>query len=181
MQNETQRTLNGQNALQAILVRLQQNPKIRHTQTKYVGKSNNRVERITNMDKQVKKQKSDNLVPATATVGEISFSDNDILNPEEMMSALDESGWKAFLFHDHGFTLGVVFAAGYDYALDILADAGKLKAFEVDEDAANTGHVICLGLDGRFHDIESVDHVALDIPPMSFCALYSSYIERSRR
>jgi len=70
---------------------------------------------------------------------EFTFTDSDIVNPDDMILAgeFNPHNVRGWLLHDAGFTLCVVFADSLQDALDTAADEGKLDAFLIDE-ASNT-------------------------------------------
>lgn len=70
----------------------------------------------------------------TAKYKEIAFTDQDVVNPGDFIPNDEYNPHKvhAWLIHDHGFVLAVVFADCPLNALDIAADAGKLDHFKID-------------------------------------------------
>jgi hypothetical protein len=112
---------------------------------------------------------------------EFQFSDDDVVNPDDY----DQSGYpNAYLLHDHGFPLAVVFAADPEEAMELATSAGKLDSFVVSrqdlEDADRLGPdsfpsaYEWLGTPGRWIDTEGIGVVQLPLPPFSFCALFNA-------
>lgn len=119
-----------------------------------------------------------------ATVNEIRFSDDDVVNPEDFLptDAYSPHSVKPFLLHDAGFTLGVVFAESLQDALDIAADAGHLDSFRVSDldsaDYPDDDGVSFLGNDSARYDVDLVDAVELQNPVFSFVALFNAEVAR---
>lgn len=72
------------------------------------------------------------------TVNGIKFTDTDIVNPDDMIPAGESNPHNVhgFLFHDHGFAIAVAFADCLQDALDIAADADKLKCYAIDVESS---------------------------------------------
>ena len=115
-----------------------------------------------------------------ATYRNITFSDDDVVNPGDFIPVGDYNphGVRPFLLHDHGFTLAVVFASCLQDALDEAVDAGKLDRFQVSDaelgDYPNEEGLTYLGNAGEPFDIESLDVIELPNPPFSFAALFTA-------
>jgi len=116
-----------------------------------------------------------------AKFNEITFSDADVLNPEDYIpaGAYNTHRVRPWLLHDHGFVVAVVFADCLQDALDEAADNGKLDGFQVEEnDLADYGQnedgISRLGNAGEPFDIEALDVVELPNPPFSFVALFEA-------
>ncbi len=117
-----------------------------------------------------------------ATFQQIKFADADIVNAGEFIAANDSYNprhIRPWLFHDHGFTIGVVFAGSLQDALDELADSGRLDRFAIAEsDLADYGPeeegIDHLGNAGEPFDIESLGYVELPNPAFSFVALFNA-------
>lgn len=64
---------------------------------------------------------------------ELTFSDTDIVNPDEFIPAgeYNPNNVHPWLLHDHGFLVAVVFAENLQDALDIAVDANKLDRFQI--------------------------------------------------
>lgn len=111
---------------------------------------------------------------------EITFSDDDFVNPEDWIieekserNQKEEKGW--YLFHDHGFCLCVVWADCLQDALDIAADNDKLDCFLVpmeDYSNYNADDLMCCGNDCRWFDLESLGFCRLPNFPMSIVAQF---------
>jgi hypothetical protein len=71
-----------------------------------------------------------------AVFNQIKFTDADVVNKDDFIPQGEYNPHKVgpILLHDAGFILAVVFAESLQDALDIAADAGKLQAFEVDDE-----------------------------------------------
>jgi hypothetical protein len=122
----------------------------------------------------------------TAKYNEIQFSDADVVNPDDFIpdGEYNPHNVRPFLVHDAGFPVGIVFASSLDEALDILADEGKLEAWELNPDdtydnvtyGLDTEEPTCafLGNDGKPFDIEALNVVCLPNPPFSFVALFQA-------
>lgn len=118
---------------------------------------------------------------ATVSNG-ISFDDSDVVNLDDWIPAGESNPHKVrpFLFHDHGFTLAVVFATCLQDALDIAADAEKLDRFKIGDTergdyAEDDDRISYLGNDGSPHDIESLVVVEMSNPKRSFAAQYAAH------
>lgn len=105
-----------------------------------------------------------------------NFSENDIINLGEWIMDDSVSG---FLFHDHGFVVGFVFAHNLQDALDELADSGRIDSFIVDERERNEYSddegISFLGNDCNPYDIEALAVVEFPPLPMTealFCQLF---------
>lgn len=108
---------------------------------------------------------------------EFSFSESDIVNPEDCLFVGDTYHHKVrgWLLHDHGVTLCVVFAHSLNDAIDIAVDAEKLERYRVrEEDAADYGgdiynseSVHFLGNAGETFDIETLGYVEFAGPTRS--------------
>ncbi len=116
-----------------------------------------------------------------AKFNEISFTDNDVVNPDDFIAKGGSNPHKVrpWLLHDHGFVLAVVFADSTQDALDIAVDAGKLDGFQVSEsDLADYGPdesgISRLGNAGEAFDIEALGVEELPTPPFSFVALFEA-------
>lgn len=123
---------------------------------------------------------------------ELSFSDADVVNPDEFVSAENSNRYSArpWLLHDHGTCLAVVFADCLQDALDIAADAGKLDRYLIEEEGNTPGikglpaedyptlgtdneeGIARLGNASEPFDIESLGYVELSTPAFSFAALW---------
>jgi len=117
----------------------------------------------------------------------IRFDDQDVVNPQDYdpdaKGELDMPGCGNLpvLFHDHGFTLAIVFAETLQDAMDIFADSGKADRFEISHEEFKSGDwgteenprgIIHLGNESRMFDSESFEFVILQNPPFSFTGLY---------
>ena len=116
-----------------------------------------------------------------AKFNEITFTDNDVVNPDDFIPAGEYNPHKVrpWLFHDHGFTVAVVFADSLQTALDTAVDAGKLDAFQVSEsDLAEYGPdedgIARLGNAGEPFDVEALGVEELPTPSFSFAALFNA-------
>lgn len=112
---------------------------------------------------------------------EITFSDNDVVNPDDFIAKgqYNPHRVRPWLLHDHGFPVAVVFADCLQDALDAAVDGGKLDAFQVnDDDLADYGPdedgISRLGNAGEAFDIEALGVEELPIPPFSFVALFNA-------
>lgn len=115
---------------------------------------------------------------------EFSFTDADVCNLDEWIPE-DESNpnkIRPWLFHDHGFTLAVVFAATLQDALDIAADEDKLDRYklivaelaEIEDDE----RVSYLGNHGEPYDIEGLDYIALPNIRASFAVQFETEVNK---
>lgn len=95
-----------------------------------------------------------------------------------------------FLLHDHGFCVAVVFANNLQDALDIAVDNDKMDSFLIQKEdygdyGMNAGiydedpRCSFLGIASEPFDIETLQVIELENPPMSFCALYKANQEQS--
>ena len=122
---------------------------------------------------------------------ELSFVDSDVIMDDYDPDG-DRWGIHPWLFHDHGFTIAVVFASNLQDALDIAVNNGKLDSYLIEEpsntpgvkglpasDYPNLGTeneegIARLGNASEPFDIESLGFVELRNPPLSFVALFSA-------
>jgi hypothetical protein len=116
-----------------------------------------------------------------AKFNEITFSDNDVVNPEDYIASRSYNPHKVrpWLLHDHGIVVAVVFADCLQDALDIAVDNDKLDGVQVDEaDLAEYGPdedwISRLGNAGEPFDIEALGVEELPNPPFSFAALFEA-------
>jgi hypothetical protein len=116
-----------------------------------------------------------------ASYKEISFSDEDVANPDDFIPAGGYNPYKVrpFLLHDHGFVVAVVFASNLQEALDIAVDENKLDGFAVSEkELTDYGPeeegITRLGNAGEPFDIESLEVIELPNPKWSFVALFNN-------
>jgi len=116
-----------------------------------------------------------------AKFNEITFSDNDVVNPSDYIPAGEYNPHKVrpWLLHDHGFVVAVVFADCLQDALDAAVDAGRLDQFKITEDdladyGENEDGISRLGNAGEPFDIEALGVEELPNPPFSFAALYNA-------
>jgi len=112
---------------------------------------------------------------------QITFTDNDVVNPTDFIASGDYNPYKVrpFLIHDHGTALAVVFADCLSDAFDICADEGRLQGFaifeaELGDYGPDEQGVSRLGNAGEAYDIEGLDVLELPNPPFSFAALFTA-------
>lgn len=93
----------------------------------------------------------------------------DIVNLEEWI--FDDSN-RGYMFHDHGFIIGFVFAHTLQDALDILADSGRIDHLVVDEsergEYSDDEGISFLGNYCKPFDAESVE--VIEFPPVPITA-----------
>ncbi len=117
---------------------------------------------------------------AQATVNDVSFTDEDIVNPDNWVPEGDYNphNVRPWLLHDHGFVLGVAFTSALDEAIDELVDADKLDQFKVEEDELkdypDEEGLSFLGNAGEPFDIETLQFIELKNPPASWVAVYNA-------
>jgi hypothetical protein len=121
-----------------------------------------------------------------ATYKEITFSEADVVNPDDFIPSGSSNPHRVrpFLIHDHGFTLAVVFACCLQDALDIAVDEGKLDGFQVSEaELSDYGPeeegIARLGNAGEPFDIEALDALELPNPRFSFVAMFNAHKQES--
>lgn len=109
------------------------------------------------------------------------WSENDIVNLSEWI--FDDSV-RGYLFHDHGFTVGFVFAHNLQDAIDELADSGRIDSFEVDEndrdEYSDDSGISFLGNFCKPYDVEALTVVEFPPLPMTealFCQLFELAME----
>ncbi len=110
----------------------------------------------------------------------IKFSDDDVVNPD------DFNAWnkpRVFVFHDHGFVLGVVIQPNLQDAFDELADSGNIDHLMASEgvlvfdesmqcDIGPDGEQLTrLGNASEPFDVETVNFIELPEPKFSLVAL----------
>lgn len=116
----------------------------------------------------------------TATVKhmgcDFKFDDTDVVNAEDYR----HFDGRAFLLHDAGFTVAVVFASCLQDAIDEAVDDNRLDRFKVaPEELADYGdteeerdeQLSYLGNASEPFDIESLGAIKLPVVPFSFAAL----------
>jgi hypothetical protein len=115
--------------------------------------------------------------------GELTFTDADVVNPLDWIPAGESNPYnvRPWLFHDHGFAVGVVFADCLQDALDELADSGKIDHLGVSqEELADYGateeeqeeRLTRLGDASEPFDIESLAIIEIQNPKASWCAQF---------
>ena len=116
-----------------------------------------------------------------AAYKQITFTDRDVVNPDDFIPQNESNPHHIhpFLFHDHGFAVGVVFAEHLQDALDILADSGKIDGVriadsELDDYGPEEEGISFLGNAGEPFDVDSLGVLELPNPPFSFCALFQA-------
>lgn len=112
---------------------------------------------------------------------EFRFSNTDVVNPGDYsMLGTAPYGWKAWLLHDEGYTVAVVFADCEQDAIDEAVDAGKLDRWQVapeelsdygDTEEEQSQRLSYLGNAGEPFDIESLGMMEIPLPPFSFAGL----------
>lgn len=110
-----------------------------------------------------------------ATANGVRFTEDDVVNIDDWNPGDDGlNAYKPWLFHDHGFVLGLVFAQTLQDAFDELADSGKIDSFAVSEaemgDYPDEQGLSHLGNECKPYDVECVCCVAMGNPPLSFVA-----------
>ena len=116
-----------------------------------------------------------------ATFREIKFTDSDVVNEADYIPSgeYNPHNIRPFLFHDHGFVIGVVFADGLEDALDELVDSGRADRFmlspeDCDQYEKDGWNVSYLGNACEPFDIQSLGFEELPNPPFSFVALFNA-------
>lgn len=124
----------------------------------------------------------------------ISFTDADVVNPSNYIpkGEYNPHDIHPFVIHDHGFVICVVFASNLQDALDEACDENKLDGFLIEEPSNTPGKpglpasdyptlgtgneegIARLGNASEPFDIEALDVVELDNPPLSFAALWGA-------
>lgn len=99
----------------------------------------------------------------------ISFTDKDIVNIDDWYGTGCDK-YKAWLLHDHGFTIAIAFGECEQDALDAIADSGKLDRFSDDDSDAE--HLTFLGNKSNGYNIDSLTIVELPKPSPSFVASF---------
>jgi hypothetical protein len=114
---------------------------------------------------------------------QIKFSDSDIVDLDAWIphGEFNPHNVRPFLFHDHGFTVAVVFASNMQEALDAAVDGDKLDRFLIPkEDYADYGvetdspSCAFLGNAGEAFDIEALEALELPNVPRSFVAQFNA-------
>ena len=104
---------------------------------------------------------------------EIKFTQSDIINPDDCIyqDEYNPHNKRPWLLHDHGFTIGVVFADSLQEALDIAVDENKLgqyliEAEDYDDYKVNTDLPTCsfLGNASEPFDVDSMGFIELKPP-----------------
>lgn len=135
-----------------------------------------------------------------AQVQQVKFSDADIVNLDDFIPATEYNPHNIhpFLFHDHGFVLGVVFAPNLQDALDIMVDENKLDRYLIEEAGNTPGTkglpaadyptlgteneegITRLGNASEPFDLESLGIIELQNPKRSFVAEYLANFPASK-
>lgn len=116
----------------------------------------------------------------TGAFREITFSDSDVVNPDDFIPAGEYNPHRVrpFLLHDHGFSLAIVFADCLQDALDIAADEDRLDRYRVGEadlsDYPEEEGLAFLGNASDPFDIDGLDVIELPNPSFSFVALFNA-------
>lgn len=111
---------------------------------------------------------------------ELSFTDDDIIDHDDAPFAHEYNphNHSAWLFHDHGFTLCVVFASCLQEALDEAADNGKLDRYQFSyKDYDGSDELAHLGNASEPFDIESLGYVNFPLPTKSITKSYGPSID----
>jgi len=119
---------------------------------------------------------------------EIQFSDKDVVEKDDWIpdGEYNPHNIRPWLFHDHGFVLGICFASCLRDAFDAMVDNDKLDSFTVkEEDLKDYGktqeeqdnRLAYLGNAGEPFDVECVSVEELPNPKFSFCAMFSASID----
>ena len=113
------------------------------------------------------------LVMIESKIGEITFTDDDVVNLDGW-----DQGERGWLFHDHGFVVGVVLKEYPAYtesdALDELVDSGKLDRYQVEDSQRDDEGITFLGNAGEPFDIKTLQMIELPPVPVSYCALFNA-------
>ncbi len=121
-----------------------------------------------------------------AAFNQISFSDFDVVNPDNFIPAGEYNPHRVrpWLLHDHGFVVAVVFSDCLQDALDEAADAGRLDRFAVSEtdmkDYPDEEGLAFLGNACERFDIENLGAFELPNPAFSFVALFNALTKGER-
>ena len=112
---------------------------------------------------------------------EWSFTDEDVVNPDDSnwQGNYNPASMRLWLFHDHGFTLCVVWADNLQDAIDEAVDANKFDRYlltpkEIVEDYdSNPDHesISYLGNASEPLDISTLGYVEFAAPKLSLVAL----------
>jgi hypothetical protein len=114
---------------------------------------------------------------------EFSFSDKDIVNPDDCIfqGEYNPHNVRAWLLHDHGFTIAVVFADCLQDAIDIAVDENKMDRYQISEndlgDYENEEGISYLGNAGEPFDIESLGVIEFSPPVKSIEKQYGEDIK----
>lgn len=112
-----------------------------------------------------------------------SFTDEDTVNLDDWIPSGEYNPHRIrpWLIHDHGFTLGVVFAENVERALEILAYSGKIDGHLLDspteadwEQYEKQERYVSIGGAGELFDLDSVEVVELPNPRSSFVAQFAA-------
>ena len=114
-----------------------------------------------------------------ATVQNIKFCDNDVVNPDDY-----EAGAKLFIFHEASYCIGVVIAEYPTFhlqdALDMMADEDKFDNYLIhiedhNDYGVNTDEPTCsfLGNASEPFDMKNIECVEAECPMFSLVALFS--------
>lgn len=112
---------------------------------------------------------------------EITFSDSDIVNPDDWIAAgeYNPHNVRPWLLHDHGFVVAVVFADCLQDAIDEAVDAGKMDRYAVADsdrgDYPDDEGISFLGNAGEPFDIETLGAIVLPNPLRSFAAQFQAH------
>jgi len=119
-----------------------------------------------------------------AEFNQIRFDDADVVNPDDFIpdGEYNPHDVRPFLFHDHGFVIGIVFASSIQDALDELVDNNKIDHLMIDDnDLHDYGEdYVCLGNAGEPFDIDTLGIVELPNPNWSFVAMFAAHQQEVR-
>lgn len=111
---------------------------------------------------------------------ELEFSDDDVVDLDDWIpqGEYNPHNIHPFLFHDHGFTICVVFAANLQDALDKAVDDGRLDRYQIADadrdDYPDDEGITFLGNASEPFDIESLGWIELPNPHRSFVAQFAA-------
>ncbi len=116
----------------------------------------------------------------TGKYREITFSDDDVVNPDDFIPRGEYNPYnvRPFLLHDHGFPVAIVFGEDLGDALDIAVDAGKMGRYAIIPANVENYHddegISFLGNASEPFDIESLGVEELPIPARSWVSQYNA-------
>jgi hypothetical protein len=121
----------------------------------------------------------------------VRWSHDDVINPDELLWDMEQRAERKdpighlYVMHDHGFVVCVVYEESEQEAIEEAADQDKLDRWKVtDVDRGDyTGEQMeeLFWFDGDAYDLEGMDIVELEVPPLDVALLMKHHQEEVER